>query len=73
MGFAQALGLYLAMYSSEKGKGAEIAFPGSDLVWKALHSDTSQDVLARFHIHASLNPEKLSQKAFNIADEAEIS
>ena len=73
IGFPQALGLYLAMYSSEKGKGAEIVFPGADLVWKALHGDTSQDVLARFHIHASLNPDKVSQKAFNIADEAEIS
>ena len=57
------------MYASIEGHGAEVGFPGIEASWKALHSDTFQDVLARFHIYASLAPEKVSEKAINIADE----
>ena len=69
MGFAQALGIFLSMYASVEGQSAKIEFPGTEASWKALHSDTSQDVLARFHIYASLAPEKVSEKAINVADE----
>ena len=70
MGFAQAVGLWLALYASFEGKDAEVVFPGSEAAWKHLHNDTSQDILARFTIHASLSPsEQVDGKAFNIADE----
>ena len=57
------------MHASVEGEGAEVGFPGIEASWKALHSDTSQDLLARFHIYASLAPEKVSKKAINVADE----
>ena len=69
MGFAQALGIFLSIYASFEGEGAEVEFPGIEASWKALHSDTSQDLLAQFHIYASLAPEKVSEKAINVADE----
>jgi len=72
MGLAQAVGIFLAMYKSVHGEGAEIVFPGNELTWKATHCDTSQDVLAKFHIFASLRPEDVSGKAFNVADEARV-
>lgn len=68
MNLAQALGLFLAMYTSLEGKGAEVAFPGNEKAYKALHTDTSQDILARFHIFASLHPDAVKERAFNIAD-----
>ena len=71
MGMAQALALWLAMYASFEGQGSEVVFPGSEAAWTHLHSDTSQDVLARFTIHASLLPHddsRVAGKAFNIAD-----
>ncbi|CAG8980834.1 hypothetical protein HYALB_00003763 [Hymenoscyphus albidus] len=69
MGFLHALGVFLSMYASVEGKGTEIAFPGNEMSWKVKQSDTSQDILARFHIFASLNPEKVAGKAVNVADE----
>ena len=52
-------------------RGAEMVFPGVG-VWKARRSDSSQDVLARFHVYASLNPQRTAERAFNIADEEVI-
>ena len=68
MNLAQAIGLFLAMYLSFEGKGAEVPFPGDEAAYNALHTDTSQDILARFHIYASLHPDAVSKRAFNIAD-----
>lgn len=68
MNLAQAIGLWLAMVRSFEGIGREVNFPGNEKAYKALHTDTSQDILAQFHIYASLNPEAVSKKAFNIAD-----
>lgn len=68
MGFAQAMGIFLAMYVSIEGKGAECVFPGDEKVWKNLHTDTSQDLLAKFHIFAALNGDATHGKAFNIGD-----
>ena len=72
MGFAQCLGLFLAIYRSVKGEGAEVVFPGDETVWKTKHSDTSQDVLAKFHVYASLHRNKVHGQAFNVADEETI-
>ncbi|CAG8955704.1 hypothetical protein HYFRA_00010970 [Hymenoscyphus fraxineus] len=55
MGSAHALGIFLSMYASVKGKGIDIAFPGNLMSWKAKRSDTSQDILANFHIFATIN------------------
>jgi len=68
MNLAQALGLFLSLYVSIEGSGAEVSFPGSEEAYKALHTDTSQDILARFHIYASLHQDAVSTRAFNIAD-----
>ena len=69
MNLAQGLGLFLAMYRSFEGEGAEVPFPGDEKAWRHRHTDTSQDVLARFHIHAALHPEEVEGKAFNVGDE----
>ena len=68
MNLAQCLGLFLAFCRWKEGNGAVVEFPGSESAWKARHSDSSQDILARFHIFASLHPERVREKAFNIAD-----
>ena len=68
MNIAQALGLFLAMYKSIEGSGAEVPFPGNEAAYKELHTDTSQDILARFHIFASFHADAVAGRAFNIAD-----
>ena len=56
------------MYASLKGKDVEVSFLGNEAAYNALHTDTSQDILSRFHIYASLHPGAVSKRAFNIAD-----
>ncbi|KAK1069599.1 hypothetical protein LTR74_004712 [Friedmanniomyces endolithicus] len=68
MNIAQALGLFLSLYRSTEGEGSTVVFPGSESAWNALHTDTSQDILARFHIYASMMPEATSGRAFNVVD-----
>lgn len=68
MNIAQALGLFLSLWKSVEGEGSEVRFPGNNDAWTALHTDTSQDILARFHIFASLHPQETSEKAFNVVD-----
>jgi hypothetical protein len=69
MGMAQALGIFLSLYRYLRGEGSEVVFPGDEAMWNVPRTDTSQDLLARFHIYASLHPEKTSGRAFNVADE----
>ncbi|PQE19246.1 3-oxo-Delta(45)-steroid 5-beta-reductase protein [Rutstroemia sp. NJR-2017a BBW] len=69
MGMAQALGIFLSLYRYVRSEGSEVIFPGDEAMWNVPRTDTSQDTLARFHIYASLNPEKTSGRAFNVADE----
>lgn len=68
MNIAQALGLFLSLWIHVEGVHAVVPFPGTREAWTALHTDTSQDVLARFHVFASLNPERVAGEAFNVAD-----
>ncbi|KAK4540893.1 hypothetical protein LTR36_008835 [Oleoguttula mirabilis] len=68
MNIAQAVGLFLSMWKAVEGEGSAVPFPGSTDAWTALHTDTSQDILARFHIHASLLPLRTSGRAFNVVD-----
>ena len=66
---AQTLATYLACYKEVEGEGKECAFPGTETSWKNLSNDSSQDVIARFSIHAALNPDTCGQgQAFNVAD-----
>jgi len=68
MNIAQALGLFLSMYASIEGPGASVPYPGNPAAFHAPHTDTSQDILARFHIFASTHPSAVSKRAFNVAD-----
>ena len=71
MNAAQGLGLYLSLYAAVHGAGAKVIFPGTVGSWTCKHTDTSQDVLARFEIFAALNREQGkcgNGSSFNIAD-----
>lgn len=67
---AQALGLYLSLYAEVYGKGSEVQFPGTEKSYKILSNDSSQDIVAKTAIIASLNPEESGGKRFNTADSA---
>ncbi|KAK0385088.1 hypothetical protein NLU13_7566 [Sarocladium strictum] len=67
---AQMLALYLSLYAEINGEGAEVAFPGTDLSWRALSNDSSQDVVAKTAIVASLHPGTSGGRRFNAADSA---
>ena len=70
----QALSLYLSLYAAVEGKGAEVPFPGTEQSYKILCNDSSQDIIAKFSIYASLHPETCGNgQAFNTADNAKAS
>jgi len=69
MDAARGVALYLSLWRQVNGLGSEVPFPGTKKSWKALHTDTNQDILARFEIFASLKPETCGKgEAYNIAD-----
>lgn len=70
---AQWLALYLTLYREIYGKGSYVVFPGTMKSWVIKSNDTSQHVLARFAIYASLHPEVSSGESFNVADAAQPS
>ncbi|KAK2745563.1 hypothetical protein FQN57_003688 [Myotisia sp. PD_48] len=70
---AQWLALYLSLYAAVEGHGAEVPFPGTPISWVNLCNDSSQDIVAKFSIYASLHPESSSGQAFNVADNATAS
>ncbi|KAF9887231.1 hypothetical protein FE257_010359 [Aspergillus nanangensis] len=65
---AQWLSIYLSIYREINGEGAEVVFPGTMESWKIKSNDSSQDIIARFAIHASLNPGVSAEQDFNTAD-----
>ncbi|RAL02178.1 SDR family oxidoreductase [Aspergillus ibericus CBS 121593] len=68
---AQTMGIYLSLYRELEGEGARVPFPGNETTWRLLSTDSNQDIIARFCIHASMQPrEKVHTRAFNIADSA---
>ena len=71
MNLAQALGLFLSFYASRNGPGSKVPYPGPPAAYTALHTDVSQDILARFHIYASLHPDLTASQGFNIGDESD--
>lgn len=67
MNLAQPIALYLSLWASlNPGKAAP--FPGTANSYKELHTDISQDLLAKMHIYVSLNPDKTAGGSFNVAD-----
>ena len=66
---ARGIALYLTLYRHIHGEGAEVPFVGAEKAWTNKHTDTFQDILSRFEIHAALHPEVCGKgEAFNIAD-----
>lgn len=69
MSCAQGLALYLSLFRAVYGPNAKVPFPGTEASWTCKHTDTSQDILARFEIHAALNSDKCGGgRIFNVAD-----
>jgi hypothetical protein len=68
MNMAQGLALFFSLYRELEGEGAEVVFPYGKEAWEALHTDSSADVLGRFHVFASLNAERVAGRAFNVVD-----
>lgn len=66
---AQILAIYLSLYAHVNGAGSSVPFPGNDKSWTILSNDSSQDIVARFSIHAALRPGAAGGgRAFNVAD-----
>ncbi|KAL3462630.1 hypothetical protein BJX64DRAFT_299393 [Aspergillus heterothallicus] len=67
---AQWLALFLSLYRSINGAGAEVVFPGTAKSWNIKSNDSGQDIIARFAVHASLHPETTAGQRYNVADSA---
>jgi hypothetical protein len=67
MNIAEPLALYLSFWKFINGTAKEVPFPGSKESYVHLHSDCSQDQLAKFSIFVSMNDKKTAGKAYNIA------
>ncbi|RAL12647.1 SDR family oxidoreductase [Aspergillus homomorphus CBS 101889] len=66
---AQWIALYLSLYRYIYGEGAAVGFPGTWKSYSARAQDSSQDLIARFGIWASLRPgNEVGGESFNIAD-----
>ncbi|PKX92332.1 uncharacterized protein P174DRAFT_431760 [Aspergillus novofumigatus IBT 16806] len=50
------------------GEGADVVVPGTMESWLVKSNDNSQDIIARFAIHAILPPEVSGGERFNTAD-----
>ncbi|KAI3395262.1 hypothetical protein diail_1615 [Diaporthe ilicicola] len=69
MNVAQGLGFYLSLFREVHGVGAQCAYPGTAAGFRSLHTDSSQDVIARMEIFAALHPDRCGGgRAFNVAD-----
>lgn len=70
MNMAQGLAMYFSLYREAEGEGAEVRFPYGEEAWTALHTDSSADILGRFHVYASLATpvDNIAGKAFNVVD-----
>lgn len=74
MNMAKGIGLYFTLHRVVHGAGAVVSFPGSELGYRATHTDTSQDVLSKMEIYAAVNPEKCGGGGvFNVADGQAVS
>jgi hypothetical protein len=70
----QAIALYLSLFRYINGPGATVEFPGTTKSWKILSNDSSQDLIAKFCIHAALNPKTCGNgERYNTIDSATAS
>ncbi|KAL4769821.1 hypothetical protein BDW60DRAFT_209702 [Aspergillus nidulans var. acristatus] len=69
---AQWLALYLSLYREINGLGAEVVFPGTKS-WTIKSNDSSQDIIGRFAVYASVHPEWSAGERYNVADNAQWS
>jgi hypothetical protein len=65
---AQTLATYLSLYAAIEGPGAKCEFPGTEKSWLNKSNDSSQDIVAKFAIYASLHPETTHGEAYNAAE-----
>ncbi|KAK6439644.1 hypothetical protein LTR95_004138 [Oleoguttula sp. CCFEE 5521] len=66
---ATVLGIFLALYASVQGRGAECPFPSTSKSWVAKSNDSSSDMIARQTVHLSLTlPQNQKGGGFNVAD-----
>lgn len=69
---AQTTGIFLGLYRELEGPGAKVPFPGTEAGWKLLSTDSNQDSIAQFCIHASFQArEKVHAQTFNIGDDVQ--
>ena len=67
MDLVGSLAIWLSMYRWSAGEGAEVVFPGNEVVWSAKHTDTSQMILGKSHIYAAVTG-KASGRTVNVGD-----
>ena len=67
MDLVGGLAIWLSLYRWSTGEGAEVVFPGNEVVWSAKHTDTSQMILGKSHIYAAVTG-KASGQAVNVGD-----
>lgn len=65
---AQTLAVYCSLFRAVEGEGSECPYPGSSECWVAQFNNSSQDMVARFSIYASLNPKLTGGHSINVAD-----
>jgi hypothetical protein len=70
---AQVLSTYLSLHAEINGECSEVQFPGTENSYNILSNDSSQDILAKASIYASLHPEVTSGQRYNIGDSAKPS
>jgi nucleoside-diphosphate-sugar epimerase len=67
MDLVGGLAAWLSLYRWVHGEGAEVVFPGNEVVWGSKHTDTSQQILGKSHLYALVSG-KASGKAVNVGD-----
>lgn len=65
---AQNLAIYLSLYVYVEGRGATIAFPGTEKSYRNLSNYCSQATFAKFAVHVALSGQKTNRRTFNVAD-----
>lgn len=64
----QTLAIYLSLFAS-CDPGGKVPFPGTVKAWTIKSNDSSQGIIARFSIYASLHANRTGNgQAFNVAD-----
>ena len=67
MNISQPIAIYLSLWKYLY-PNSEVPFHDTKTSFVTKHRDTAQDILGRFTIFLSLNPDKTGEQNFNIAD-----